>query len=524
MSATLTTSPPAIAHSKDPIWVKLQSDLINQNFAKFTIAISSATNNADETITIGWGSTELIFTIKSTPDNSGLQLPSYTGGDLDAYAASIAEAFRQNELLHTDFWVLQTASLGGLKYIYLTARVSGVLDISGSTTITNFAMTPITDGVPDVSEDNLRAVLEVWNESTEPHLDTLLLKSHAPYDYATAEALFDISPAFVALEPFLPPASSIPDLDGAFTWAKGTATGGWLTYFLRYADKYGIPAVAEALVKSGSFVVFPGSESPAAITDYNTAQVRHAYVREDGTTFFKPVGMDQPDWLYWWSGAASGATFTQSVQLTWDDGTVAETTGSNFIISPNTLYYFPVGPRAFQLELATPPSAGAQIVSYRFSIVDTSSDTYWLNVYFEIKNACHEWGQVLLFDNGLGGTETVWLDGKSSQSYEVAGKDIYRMVRTPDFNLEDGEFSAMSATGQTVWQASTGWFDDPAYLLHLRQLPLSSAAWLVDSVNGRFLRVLIEGKTLESVKQDDLDLYALTFTIRAAWLDLAINH
>ena len=53
---------------------------------------------------------------------------------------------------------------------------------------------------------------------------------------------------------------------------------------------------------------------------------------------------------------------------------------------------------------------------------------------------------------------------------------------------------------------------------------MASHTWIVDTDNRRFLRVIVENKRMDSIQEDDQDLFALTFTVRAGWYDLAANH
>jgi hypothetical protein len=100
--------------------------------------------------------------------------------------------------------------------------------------------------------------------------------------------------------------------------------------------------------------------------------------------------------------------------------------------------------------------------------------------------------------------------------------ETYETVRWPGSTdaREAGQPTKRRLATSSVprWEANTGLYDSDFYLQHLRQLPLSDA-WLCDIENKRFLRVIVEPKSLDGITQSDRDLHQLSFTIRAAWTD-----
>ena len=182
-----------------------------------------------------------------------------------------------------------------------------------------------------------------------------------------------------------------------------------------------------------------------------------------------------------------------------------------------------------KLHLVTPPTGtdpDAYIVAYdwRLEQVDAPG-SYWVTVRYDVHPLPNEFGLYLLMSNGLGGCESVWLKGKVERSY-TADRDIYRRSRWPDGRpdpfVQRGDLAAYNQQGGAVLSCNTGWYADPFYLEHLQQLPLSDT-WIIDLVNRRFVRVIVETKELITRRDDDT-MFSMAITLRQAMIDKAFNY
>jgi hypothetical protein len=523
MAASIHTFPPARSMSLGPIWVELETSLWADDPIYFELIITG-TNSEDETIALTWGGTSLGFTLKDSPDASGLQLPTYTSGTVAAYAQALAEALRQNELLFNDF----TVTVTGSNTVLLRYRYSSALETDHAETVSNFNIMASVGNGGSITAENLRALVQVYRYAGNLGTDPRLASFHAPYGASTGIATLDIGPAFVSLRPHLPSPASI------LGFASGLASDAFMQYYWRYADKHGTPAVAEAMqpmLEGAWHVIYGGAAGDAQAStasgfSWPDEDLRHCYMRRNskgianGLSFHKPIGEHQPDWVYVWNNSAGNREV--GIHVHRQDGTEEELPRLDPVaLAAKSLYWFSAGPGQLGLDIWADPDN--PITRYTWSLYRAGTNLKITTVQYELLPDCQDWGLALLFDNGLGGCETVWLKGKATEGYDAASTDTVQRPRQPGWAPDLGEFDKLGTQGQPTWEASTGLFDDDAYLLHLRQLPLSSSAWIVDTENQRFLKVLVEAKRIESVRQDDQDLFHLAFSLRAAWADQASN-
>lgn len=518
MSATLDTAPPARAFADQPIWIQVSTDLMTGAAAYFEITISNGGPTTGQALTLTWPGGSITYTAGASIAPDGLTWPTQGGGEsLTAYTTRIAEFLRHREDVAAVFRVSIVNAAGGV--IRLTRSAVEAFDLSVSETMSNVAVTA-TDGTAH-PPDNLRAYVEVWTDTGSFNTETRLLAQHSPYD-AAAETALDLAPAFSHLAPHLPDENTIAPASPS-SLSRGVATGHFEKYFLRLADKFGTPAVAEALDKNaGSYLAFLGARA----TDAETSAIGplcHAYVRRDGATFVKPVGEYQPDWLYFILPAAGVADV--EVALTWSDGT--ESTYLPFGTADtgwdaDKVYWIPCGYRQLKLHTVTPSGStddDAYIVAYQVRLPD-QEEAWEITADFRLE--CDTpWEHYLLFSNGVAGMETVALRGKATGGFEATA-ETFRLPRLPDHTAQRGDLGVFNAAGRPQWTFSTGWFDDPYYVEHLRQVLLAQA-WLVDRHNEKFYKVLVDAKTIDQVTNDDETLFALEFTVKAGWLDAAVN-
>ena len=524
MSATIATPPSSRAFSENPIWVRVTTDTPISPAGKIVFTITSTGPSATETVRLQWLGNDLLFTISAINGEGASDLPLKTGGEtLSQYADRFAEQLCQNETINGYFAVSRTS--GASELVTLTQRLLEVVDFVVTETLTNVTVTP-TDVTVVTPELNLRAFLQIWTDTGNLATDQNLIELHQPYNLSTADAFIDISPAFSILKPTLPAESSINPVV-VISQPYAACPDSWVKYYLRYADKSGQPAIAQSLLKSSSYyAVLGGAAADSLHTP--TLPLRHAYTRRDGTAFVKPTTEEMPDWLYWVAPSSISGNVYIAVTIYWSDGTESAynpygTTG--VAVSPNAMYWFATGYRQLKLHTQTPPGGAepdAYIVGYKAQV--TRADAVLMlgihSVTYEVA-PIFDWGAVyLLFTNGVGGCESVALRGKPVEKWNPSAEE-FQKPRNYGWTNIDGDFAISSGSGRRTWEANTGWFSNPYYLEHLRQLPIADA-WLIDLVNRKFRKVKIE--PIEAVvKTGDETIYSQSFTIRAGWQDQSAN-
>jgi hypothetical protein len=520
MAATLSSAPGARAYAMDPIWIEATTDIEPTEKARIELSVADPGATAGQTLRIQWSGNDVTFTVAvDTPAATELPLRSEVSTQLE-YSNLIAERLRQNEAISNYFTIEVTA--GATDLITIRQRHLEVVEIVVTNTLSN-----IDEVVYNVSAlfavDNLRALVEVWSNTGSTVNDTKLLALHAPYAIEGNNVELVISPAFAQLEAHLPNSNTIRFPTGPSVLNFGDATRMYQSYYLRLADKYGTPPVAEALLRSeDNYIALLGGLAGDAVHGLSET-LMHNYRRRDGEVFYKQVGEEQPDWVYFMPTEAVDVYV--SILVRWSDGT--ESTYEPFgttehSLEADHLYWFPSGFRQNKLHrLPTPigTDPAAYIVGYDWRLAPGSGDT-WTVMVHHIVLYDSTWHNYLLFTNGAGGMETVWLRGASNTAFDPESTEFTR-PRRPGHTPAIGDFRTFGAQGRPSWTMSTGWYDDPAYIMHIQQLAIADA-WLVDIDYNKFLKVTVASKELD-VKADDVTLFALEFTIRAGWFDLAHN-
>lgn len=533
MAATLTTPPPSAALSGDGIYVEVDTDLINSDASEFMIELAGSPDDGED-LEISWPGGSVIYTATDTPTGAPNQWPTKpVTQPLPDYADDIADFLRNGGLLGAIFNVRRESS-GGSEFIYVPHAINGVFDLvvdaNGFSNVTVTANNVTSDAPPP----NLRMYVSVHSAGVGANdlFGTELLATHANYNAATGAPLIDIHAAFSLLTPDLPEGTSIVKPTGVppSTWFNREASLMFQRYYIRYGEKYGTPALVGPTFRTDDqYTALLGAHSGAALDPAIVRIACNDHYRRDGAVFRKPVHEDQPDWLYVFTGdfIASTVTASLSVLLYWSDGTTSTYTpfGSGMpSLEPNRLYMFATGYRQLKLNLATPTGAtdpSAYLVGYDVQIGPGNEDTpHMAVVRYNLPD--HSWWNLfLLYANGMGGMETAWLRGKAAERYAVESQEYqrprYGSTRPADFR----DFENLSAQGRPSWEVSTGWYDDPYYLIHLRQLPMSRC-WLVDVDNRRFLPVTVES-TDSPVTQDDETIFENNYKIVAGWYDDAAN-
>lgn len=541
MPATIDTPPPDRALSKDPVWVIVETDDPISSPAKVVFTITSTGPTAGQTVRLQWAGYDITFTVAGSDSESAFDLPTIGADTLSVYADKFAERLRQNEVLH-EYFTVSRGTAGSDETVTITQRTLAVVDITVTEDLSN--VTAVATDVTEVTQGaGLRALLQVWQDTGDLSTDTLLLSLHAPYNLDTAQVAFDIRSAFAGLSPALPAASTIPSSLAPSSLATGDASSAYMAYYLRYADKAGVPAVSQALLKTDDswLAVLGGlagdSLHPVA-PDPLESPLRHNYRRRvaridfftalSSSTLRKPIAIYQPDWVYVLLTNDDITGVYVSCHLYWSDG--SESDYEPFSTTPvavgiNQVYWFPSGYRQMKLQTQSPPGGAdpeAYIVAYDWALksADLPGDGRIDDVRYRV-HLLPGWDHYLLFSNGLGGCESVSLRGKAVEKYRSTA-ETYRRARTASWTVDTHEENKHVAEGQREWEYNTGWTDDADWIEHLRQLLLSDAVWLIDTDNRRFLAVTVQPGSVET-KPDDDTLYQMSFTVRAGWLDAEVN-
>ncbi len=514
--ANLTTPPPEYAFVQEGIYTVLETTYLDDAKATIDFVISGVPV-VGQTISLEWTGGGVIFTVAATLATNGRSWPTVSGGLLPDYVDLVLEFLRQYEPITDLFDIALLPGSSSPYTIRLTRRVSEIFHVEivgenlANITATATPVTAIT------TPPNLSGLVVVYQAD-----DTQVMKLHGTYSGTSSECPINLSPAFTMLEPELPAENSI--ISGSPTWQTGVADKHMQEYYIRYADKYGVPPVAEALQKSeGPYYAIMGGRSKTNKYALPAMPLRHNYRTLDGGVLTKPLNPEQPDWLYWLpiTENLDGPTYYLEVSVEWSDGnqslhTPFGTTPRTYV--PNQINWLKCGYRQLFLQnLSAPPGseAGAFIVGYTVSIMQPSGPAN-ISASFEVEQLSTPGTMFLLLENGVGGMETVWLRGAATRMY-AAQREQWRKARHYGNQSEIADIETIFSEGRERVKLSTGLYEDTAYLDHLKQI-VHGRCWLIDMTNNRFLPVVIETTQLESII-DNETLHQFNIELVAAWIN-----
>lgn len=515
MAATLPIIPPRINLSKDDIFAQMRSTLVVNDpaVAQLVCGDTAAPANGD-TFSIAWDSIELTFTWATTPDASGFQLPLRGGSETgEDYRERLEEIFRQNETLIRYFEVVNSTN----NVIRFRFREVKPLTITTSSTATGMAASQADTGSYPYLEDNLRALLQVYDDSQG---DAPLVNLEANYStsspYEADFNLRNLAPVTYYLPPTNTLAGTVPSVNDYLPSIAGSS---FRELYLRYADKYGTTPIAESLYKSKVFYVLYGGSPGDSRKVFGSTAVRwlcHSYYDSNGSSYEKPIAEDQPDYAFLFT-SETAITVGIQMHVIYSDGTTdsyAVPGTSTIELQPNTLYCFPSGPQQLGLT-AAPNYSSKTAVAYEWRITNSTYQVVLHRISYALLLDCLPWRQVLAYTNGLGGLETIGFYGKTGLEYE-AERDIFQRVRTREYAPDKGQNLSYNQRGLQAWNLNSDYLPR-AYAEHLRQLLLGDT-WLIDQNNLRFLRVQVSDTRIAPAA-DDEGLFTISIKVRLSTTD-----
>lgn len=363
------------------------------------------------------------------------------------------------------------------------------------------------------TEDNLSAYVEVWNQDS----GTLIAKLGMPYNendklgHTNLRSLFDLSP-------------HLPSKDSIIHQASleyGECTKSFMTYRLKYEDKYGSPAEpVDPLVETSDFYVIHGGRSKGS-NPYSPQSGNgiglHKFRGRDDQLFHKPVHINSPQWIYFFLASGTEIQLKATFYYTDASSESASPAAWQMTLTPYKCYWVQAG--YFQLDFGNYVNPGKTLYRYKIEVISAGIDLID-EFNFEIIEDYHDQELLLLAPNGFGGMETVRLKGKHSLSTSNEGITTDSM-EWHDFDIEQGSMDEVNELGYNTIEASTGFYSKD-YIFHLRHL-LSGPVWLINTLRNRYEKQIVLSSTVEYQNEDET-LYAFDIKLRPAYSDSDHNN
>ena len=495
MSASLLQPPPRIAYSRRAVPMLLKTDRIDPaRRATIVLTFQNENTQEGEKITLKWLGNTVVFTFKTTPNSSGIELPTFDHNRFfDDYLTDVARLIRQHFLIADDFNVYQQPNT-----IRLVAKSTAPMELTVNATLQSATVTA-SSPISVALDTNLSAYARVIDGTETP----IGAPFNVPYDLETSEAAFDLQSVFSHLQPHLPLPESLDPLSN-YHFEIGYQS--FMSYRVRFSDKSGAPPTPQLAAVSDEYFALYGTAETFPTTSTIAVEC-HAT-----PTIRKQVSAAQPDYLYLWSLLDLPYCFVElTVYL--DNGRVAiylPNNGTRFFLGRDTLPFFRTGFTQLGLDSINIAN-GRRIVAYDFRIIHDNS--LFLNATsprteiavrrYDVDYHAADKDLYLLFDNGLGGMETLRLRGSMREKYTV------EMTETEGF---DGEKTTYGEEITATYDITTDVMPTNA-ARHYRQL-LRGKLWLCDVKNKQFKKVVRITKDIEF--NPKIPFNALKFAIAIA--------
>lgn len=354
-------------------------------------------------------------------------------------------------------------------------------------------------GPYDPTEENLTCYLQVDFAYQNDADYSSLVKFNSPYSRWNKKTEFDLSHLFpLYIQP--PTAASI--LSGG-TGAADTHSG---RFRFKYADMFGTPptvpvsftSVSPFYVIRGSSMYWNGFGDAAAINF-----MLHSWLNRNGRLLAREVRKEQPEYIYVFKTA--GGSFTVNVTFFYTDGTDDAVTKGPIVVEDNSVAWVAVGWN--QLDLDADVDDAKDLMYYYITIDDVDG-----GMRYQLDDHTTEYDQYFLFDNGVGGLDTLRCSGKTI--FGASGtRQIFDRTRARGTNFQTGLVGINNATASEEWQMNTGYFHED-WCRHLAQL-LTGDIWYIDRARNRFLKCTITNNSLRLVdKEDDPTMQYVEFTVK----------
>lgn len=518
MATLLHQAPATIGLSLSPVYTIIETTNISPGAVnQFVLQFNDP--DVDTQFQLLWKGNTVTYTIKLLATGP-FEIQTNTIYTPAEYMDIIRDVLLDNSDLTDDF-IITRELYGADESIILTYRYMEQLETPEEFDI------PITTALEDhvvlapllVSEENLSAYIALVTKA-EDLSETILMKQEAPFSMKDAKCIFNVAPAFADLKPHLPNTSSLNPLANL---QYGIASNAFQKYYLRRAERYGSPPVIQPTTDTGPYWMLHGGVSAVYANTFTEALpapiLCHNYMPTKAEPVPKLVAPDQPDWLYFFTEEElTDVTF--GATLYWSDGTTDTWTYPDMdpvTLDARTLYWFQAGVK--QTRIHNHPDYNIkELIGYDWEM--RSGEEVIRSIYFDVDCSCHPWNLYLLVANGLGGCETIRAKGKTIQGYDVT-RETFRSAKWYDYTPADGELGYYFQEGNAQYECSVGWYPD-RYVQNLRQMLLGDT-WLIDVQNGRFIKVLIETNSMKD-KEDDQDLFSLTFQFKVAGYDQAYQN
>jgi hypothetical protein len=532
MAITVTESPSTYSLAKTEVKIGLQTDDLFISTGTKALFVIRWTDGffpvQNETMTVTFGSTELDFIFKDTPDDSGLQLQSGVGSPSN-YGLLLTQSLKRNFTLLENFNI--SAAYDGSDIDITLESIEkiefGTFTLTG--TVTGLTFATQTDGSTPEKNSNFRILLDVYKEATLYSQELELIQQLSGIPDSNGDVDFDLSPALqnIVSTPFpnigttilstAPMSNYITEVDGALK-----------RFHLRYCEQYGLTPASKV------FLGWPGDDEVtqdlyafclnAGINNVDRPTFNSSFE----TNYLSTVGRKfltrrtltnvlatKQTKLIFDGLSHTDTVFKAAIYLYYTDGTNSYHVLGKYTkaSSVNRIMRFHLGYNDLQLD--TLKDAGKTVSYYYAYILDNggSNQLFERITVYVIPNKKFE--KYFLFENSLGGIDTLYTFGVFDFKLNFQNQLTQNYSVDPSNGIYNGEFSETSNRTQEVFELNTG-FVSKDYLNYLKDFMYSKKKYLVDG--SKLVKVNIPNQSIK-LYNDREQAFGLNIDLQKSWFE-----
>jgi len=253
MAITILKQAPTVCRVKNPVIFNLQTNNQYSSAGFNEVFIIQYALDPDENDTLEFGVNQqlFVFTHKTSPNNSGTQIPRRGALSIENYVKSVVEYLRRNYTMNNWFFI-EAIEILGTWCIRFTSRVKSQAYTFMSFASTNgrFVFYSQIGGFDPIKRPNFHIVLQVWVKTASG--DVLAGEEWIKPD-ADGNARFNVSEY---LQPLIVPEFRWPSVNIATNYPNLLRR-----FFIRYGEAWGDPPAVQGMVESSEMIAIPGKEN-----------------------------------------------------------------------------------------------------------------------------------------------------------------------------------------------------------------------------------------------------------------------
>lgn len=457
MALTLDIAPGDYQLSRNEIWASISTDnyiATSGVSATRILTVSGTGATAGQTVTVAFGDYSIVMTFAASLDDSGKKLRVAGALSTANFIAQLAEDFKTNYYIDK-FYEIGIHATG----VVFNARTQSP-DYSITTSsegATDIAWGSDTVGVLEVAQDNFKVICELEIGSVDdPNLSDTVKAEFAQIVTVEGEPVYN-SVKF-NLNEFLhaQTAFEIPSYNKT-TYERAEYT--LFPYRIRYGEKYGTTPEVKKMTTSSVYYFLRGGLSKQEKTygvDFLTDWVfgEKKFLTWQPRT--KTITRTQHEYLYF--VVPSGVTAVRVLVKVYYDDQTSETLNKIAAtgFKARQVYKVPAG----YAQISVGSGAGAKkVLKYELWLINNSNSAVISEVFTYKLTDKPTYGEAtLLFENSLGGCDTIRLTGKQYKNFSLSRVQASKISQVED-TVTKGELFNFNIRKRDGASAYTGFLD-----------------------------------------------------------------